>query len=343
MSVEFPSNYKALWPEKLNPELKPELERIGELILKILLFPIYLIGNHLHNMACRAIYPGPVEIGNDYEDVAKLSAKFFRDPDSIKSNLSFAGEGLLSKFGGERIYMEAPDGARLEGAFFQGSKHPEKVVVFSGGNASQWECHHEWLELLKPLGVSVLVFNPRGIGHSEGDRSVEGWDLDFYTGCEYLINEKGIDPENLLPMGFSLGGAISTRGAALIQEKYPDKNIKALNLCSFSDLKKEVAAFLGEPLGTMAEVGMAILGLDMPVKPAWDSLKGRKVAYYRPQDEVIPYRTSLAAAIEHSDEVVQMDPLSGHTAPLEKHDRQSLQNEIRNLLELSKLHFPQVI
>jgi len=339
--VPLHSSFQAAWPKSLDPALKPSLEKVSRLFQKALyylFFPLTFSWSHLHNLVCRIIMPGFVHIPEEpesYFGLAKLFARFALNPNAYKADLSLKGDYLLKTYGGTRIHLKTPDHVLVEGAFFE-TKKADRVVIVSGGNGTQWETQQRWLDILKPLGVSILLLNPRGIGSSNEYRSPEGWALDFYTGCQYLIKEKGYDPNLVLPLGFSMGGATAARGAALVQEEYPEKKIPCMNLCSFSHLTREVDAIMKGLLGRIAYAGFRVLGIDMPVKSKWDTLKGKKTVIYKPADKVIPFEASMANAVQgdKTSRIFPFTEVGSHDAPFTDREMATIQHEVRHILGL---------
>ena len=186
-----------------------------------------------------------------------------------------------------------------------------------------------------------MLLNARGIGSSNAKRDPQGWALDFYTGCGYLIKEKGYDPNLVLPLGFSMGGATATRGAALVQEEYPEKKIPCMNLCSFSDLTKEVNAIMKGVLGKVVYLAFRALRIDMPVKSKWDTLKGEKIMMYKPDDKVIPFGPSMANAVgdDQRARLIPLLPERGHNSPLTAEEIATIQHEVRRILRMRQLFF----
>jgi hypothetical protein len=336
MTTNIQPIFQAKWPERLDPASKPILHKafqVFQRVLYYLFFPITFTWSHVQNLVYRfPIMPGyadlPLEYytGFSYFGLIKFIVRFLINPNAYKVDSPDFGKSLLNVYGGEKIQLKSPDGVKIEAAFFE-NKETDRVVFVSGGNGTQWETQQRWLDLLQPLGVSVLLFNPRGTGSSNAARSSEGWALDYYSACEYLY-AKGYDPEKVLPLGFSMGGATSTRGVALVQAKYPNKKISALNMCSFSNLHK-----MG---GTIERLGLRLLNIHMPVKSKWDTLKGEKVVMHRPQDMNIPYRASLAKSVKNcaATRIVALDPDLGHNDPFTIEETLKIQSEIRRLLDL---------
>lgn len=312
--------FQADWPRRYDPSLRTLSQRVAKIawdVFSIIVFPIGLIrilSWHLRNIALRIAVPGRIEIKDPikgYFDLAMLALRFFWNPENFKGNVSREGAKKIDLYEGESLTVKSPDGATIDGGFFP-TKHSDQVILFVGGNGEQWE-DHPWLELLKPLGTSLLFLNVRGVGESKGTRSEDGYAMDIYTAAEWLIHEKGIDPEKIVFGGFSMGGANSTRGAALIQEKYPSKKIRAFNINSFSALATEIDQVMKNKgiLLTLGRWGSKLLGIDIPVSRNWKILRGEKLIFRAKNDPMIPYPAQLATAIQDKESTVEF--LEKHT------------------------------
>lgn len=348
-STDKIATFRADWPDRLNPAFKSTLSKILHIfwnIISIIIFPIGIARftiQHLKKLAFRIIVPGIPDIDvpiTGYWDLIKVALRLIYNPENFKANMAEEGKWMLNAFSGQPIQLEAPDGAKLDGAFFPG-KNSQKAIIYAGGNAQQWEALYQMVHILKPLNTSILVLNPRGVGKSEGHRSQEGYALDYYTGYEYLIHEQNIDPENVLAIGFSMGGALTACGASLIQEKYPDKKIKAINLSSFSSLQLEIQELLSRRKGILpllGRIGAWIIQPEINVKPHWDKLKGEKCIFYNAKDPIIPKAASLYKAVKKNpiaeSRAIKMDPLTKHLPFNHRIEMHALHRQILQILKI---------
>lgn len=109
--------------------------------------------------------------------------------------------------GSEEAWIETEDGVRIHGLWWsRPSGRP--VVLFLHGNAQEaysWSLvRHE----LAPMDCRMLLIDYRGYGKSEGDPSEKGLYLDGAAALRWL-EEQGVEPEQLLVFGKSLGGAVA--------------------------------------------------------------------------------------------------------------------------------------
>jgi hypothetical protein len=114
----------------------------------------------------------------------------------------------------EDAWFEAADGTRLHGWYLA---HPDPVatVLFCHGNAGNVAGRAGVMATLKEtVGVSVLVFDYRGYGRSEGSPSETGVLADVRAARRWLAEREQTAPQNVVLMGRSLGGAVAVDVAA---------------------------------------------------------------------------------------------------------------------------------
>jgi fermentation-respiration switch protein FrsA (DUF1100 family) len=83
------------------------------------------------------------------------------------------------------------------------------VLLWCHGNAGNIIHRLENLRELYRAGLSVLLFDYRGYGRSEGRPSEQGLYRDALAAHDYLITEGRVSPGRLVLFGRSLGGAIA--------------------------------------------------------------------------------------------------------------------------------------
>ncbi|MDE9482109.1 MARTX multifunctional-autoprocessing repeats-in-toxin holotoxin RtxA [Xenorhabdus bovienii] len=111
------------------------------------------------------------------------------------------------------------DAGRLTGYYHQGEQKTDvaaepnaakKVVLFIHGSGSSAE---EQASVIKnqyqKQGIDMLAVNLRGYGSSDGRPSEKGLYHDARTMFRYLVNDRGVRPENIIIHGYSMGGPIA--------------------------------------------------------------------------------------------------------------------------------------
>ena len=89
--------------------------------------------------------------------------------------------------------------------------HPsDRYLIYLHGSALNIGANVNHARRFKELGFSVLLISYRGYGQSEGNFPTEAQVyVDAESAWNYLVNQKGIMPENIFIYGHSLGGAVA--------------------------------------------------------------------------------------------------------------------------------------
>lgn len=116
--------------------------------------------------------------------------------------------------GVERVRFEADDGTRLHGWYLP---HPNAraVVMFACGNAGNISYRAERFTHLRDAHrVSLLAFDYRGYGLSEGKPHERGLLLDARAARRWLAERADVAESEIVLMGESLGGGVMVDLAA---------------------------------------------------------------------------------------------------------------------------------
>src|SRR6185503_1689864 len=111
----------------------------------------------------------------------------------------------------EPVEFPSARGVRLRGWFLNAGS--AGTVVFCPGNSSNLSNHLLYLELARRAGLSVLGFDYRGFGRSEGRADVRFLPDDVLAACRYLTARRGRDAPIAL-FGVSLGALAAVAAAA---------------------------------------------------------------------------------------------------------------------------------
>lgn len=107
----------------------------------------------------------------------------------------------------EDAWFQAADGVRLHGWFFP-HEQPRAVVLFAHGNAGNLTHRRFHMRRLQQLGVSVLIFDYRGYGRSQGRPDEPGILADARAARKWLAEKCGIAETQIVLQGESLGGGV---------------------------------------------------------------------------------------------------------------------------------------
>jgi len=114
----------------------------------------------------------------------------------------------------EDAWFRSADGTQLHG-WYVPHDQPLAVVLFchgNGGNITHRCGVLRWLH--EQAKASVLAFDYRGYGRSEGSPTEVGVLADARAARAWLAQHAGVDPEEIVVMGESLGGAVAVDLAA---------------------------------------------------------------------------------------------------------------------------------
>jgi len=135
----------------------------------------------------------------------------------------------------EDVWFQSADGTKLHGWYCPAEK-PRAVILFAHGNGGHLAHRAELLSFLQTeMQVTVMMFDYRGYGRSEGVPTVKGVLQDARAASKALAEKAGISEQELVVMGRSLGGAVAIDLAT-------ETNPRALIVESTFPSMKEVAA-----------------------------------------------------------------------------------------------------
>ena len=159
--------------------------------------------------ASSGLGPGPAPAESSFSPVGNLERSLVFAPSRYP-----AGDWRPAGLDFEDAWFRAADGTRLHGWYVR-HPQPRAVVMFCHGNAGNVAL---WADALRTLhgrmGVTVMGFDYRGYGRSEGVPSEAGVLADARAARTWLAQRAGIDEHQVVLMGRSLGGAVAVDLAA---------------------------------------------------------------------------------------------------------------------------------
>ena len=115
----------------------------------------------------------------------------------------------------EDVFFNTEDGIRLHGWFVPGTTD-FTWLWFHGNGGNVGHRVTEMALLHQTLGMSLLIFDYRGYGNSQGTPSEQGTYLDARAALHYLRERSDVDPRRIIYFGHSLGTAVAVELAAAI-------------------------------------------------------------------------------------------------------------------------------
>ncbi|MEM9290082.1 MAG: alpha/beta hydrolase [Acidobacteriota bacterium] len=152
-------------------------------------------------------------------------------------------------------WFETVDRVSLHGWWIPHSQARCTVLYCHGKNGSLGQ----WIEALAHLhgiGTSILAFDYRGYGYSEGKPSESGVFRDVRAAFDHLVGPLGVSAETVILFGHSLGGAVAIDAArsvpaaglvvestftdlrAMARSRYPKAPVHWLTRNQFKNLSK---------------------------------------------------------------------------------------------------------
>ncbi|MBI1344789.1 alpha/beta fold hydrolase [bacterium] len=114
----------------------------------------------------------------------------------------------------EDCWFESLDGLRLHGWYLQHPKATEQILYLHGNAGNLSTTASAAVELYRRHQCSVLLFDYRGYGRSEGVPTIDGVLRDARAARNYLAIRSECTPQEIVLLGRSLGGAVAVQLAA---------------------------------------------------------------------------------------------------------------------------------
>ncbi|MHC4883001.1 MAG: alpha/beta hydrolase [Planctomycetota bacterium] len=188
----------------------------------------------------------------------------------------------------EAVSLSTPDGVTLAG-WFVPAEGAKRTILFCHGNAGNISHRLDSLKMFHELGLSCLIVDYRGYGESTGKPTETGTKIDMLAGFQWLIEEKGLRPEEIILFGRSLGGSVA---AMIAKDVNPGALVLESTFTSFDDVGAHYYPWLPVRLFSRFNYNTleAVKQVTCPV-----------LVIHSPDDEIIPYtfgRQIFAAANE---------------------------------------------
>jgi uncharacterized protein len=114
----------------------------------------------------------------------------------------------------EDVHFQSSDGTKLHG-WYVPQENPRAIILYCHGNAGNLT---DWTDVVRILhdrvGATVMIFDYRGFGKSEGKSSEGGVLADARAARAWLAKRANCSETDIVLMGRSLGGAVAIDLAA---------------------------------------------------------------------------------------------------------------------------------
>lgn len=228
--------------------LKQKCLRSAKLALKVIAFPITLPAMGLAKLA--------VFIGVQGKNSHALSPV-------ARSELALIANS-------QKVQFKTSDNVLLEGMIFKGNPNKKTILIHSGSHLSHEFYTPPMVNALLEMGHTVMVYNYRGFGNSQGKPSEKGLYLDAEAAYQYLTKVEQIPPNKIVNWGYSLGGG----PAAELAAKHGGDLILDRSFSSMTSVSENTAKRFGKISSLLAKV-MFKLGADFNNLKKIDQLTGK--------------------------------------------------------------------
>lgn len=110
----------------------------------------------------------------------------------------------------QSIKVHTPDQQQLDGVFIPSSgARPDVTLIYFHGQSNNLGTSWPRLEDLYPLGVNLVLVDPRGYGLSTGSPTEAGLHLDERAILAAVAAMPGVDPSRLVYYGRSMGSGLA--------------------------------------------------------------------------------------------------------------------------------------
>lgn len=177
----------------------------------------------------------------------------------------------------ETVSLTTPDGVVLA-CWYVPAKGAEMTVLFCHGNAGNISHRLDTLKMFNQIGLNCLIVDYRGYGQSTGKPTEKGTLVDVLAGFQWLIEEKGLRPDQVILFGRSLGGSIA---ATIAKDVNPAGLVIESAFTSFDDVGMHYYPWL--PVRLFSR-------FDYNTREAVKQVTCPLLVIHSLDDEIIPYK-----------------------------------------------------
>ncbi len=176
----------------------------------------------------------------------------------------------------EEVFV--PVGNEASHAWFIPLEDARATVLFSHGNAGNIADRLESVQLFRRMGFSALLYDYGGYGKSTGRASERRVYADVEAMWQYLVEEQGLAPDEIIIFGRSLGGAAAAHLGARVDAAAV---VLESTFCSIPDVVRGMM-----PLGRLLAHGVRHR---FPSIEIISAIRSPLLIIHSPDDTLIPY------------------------------------------------------
>lgn len=206
----------------------------------------------------------------------------------------------------ESVKISTADGETLAGWYIpaQSMHGPRGTLLYLHGNGGNIGHRLDPIMVFHRLGLNILIFDYRGYGASTGKPSEQGTYQDALAGWNYLTQEKGARPAEIVLFGESLGGSIA---AWLAARQSPAALMIFAGFTSMPELAQQLYPFL--PARRLARYRY-------DTRAALGRVKSPVLIMHSPEDEIIPFSHGQALFVAAHEPKKFVELRGGHNDAL---------------------------
>jgi hypothetical protein len=176
----------------------------------------------------------------------------------------------------EDVFLDTEDGKRIHGWYIP-HQDAAQTLLFFHGNAGNISHRGDSVEIFHRLGLNVFIIDYRGFGKSTGKPDEQGLYKDARTAWHYLIEDRGVDQQDIILFGRSLGGVVAAELATRVQ---PGGLIIESTFSSARDVANTLFPILSR---------LVFLRYDFNTVAHVKQVRSPVLVLHSPDDEIIPF------------------------------------------------------
>jgi hypothetical protein len=182
----------------------------------------------------------------------------------------------------EEIYIQNREGYKLHAWY--SNTDSSKTVLFCHGNAGNLTFRLDIMDKFKELGISVLMFDYMGFGKSTGKTLIESTYNDTVDCMEYLVKEKNVNINDIVPIGESIGSFPASKCASV--HDLP----KLIIFAGFHSISDAILDIFPKPFNFVCSF---ICYGDLDTGKYLKKFKGKSLLFHSKEDKIVSYRNAL--------------------------------------------------